>query len=170
MLALLAILLLQPGNTRGAVPTTPGLGDTGPLARDLGRESRTPDTQGFSRVFELPRRPGQPRRFARVDGGLIAVFPASNYEETEEGPVATVPAGTVYYVGSGWMAQLMLQQLPAGAGGVLAAPTGVDMSSNPARSNAVDPTRPAPRTEDGRSIWTDETYRRERLTALLRAR
>lgn len=177
MLCLLALLsfLAQPGGQpssdgQGARTSTQGLGDTGPLARDLGRDGRTPDTNGFSGVYELPRRRGQPRRFARVDGGLIAVFPYSTYDDSEFGPAATVPPGTTYYIGPGWINRLMSAGRADSADGVLASPTAVDLSVNGAGAARVD-SRAQPAHDEApeppRSIWTDESFRRERLSRLL---
>jgi len=54
---------------------------------------RTPT--GFDRVFRLPTVVGG-AVFARMDGGLTAVFPRSEYDPG--GPV--IPAGTTWYIGA----------------------------------------------------------------------
>ena len=185
MLGLLTILMLmaQPAGPQAGQPasradedragarrSTQGLGDTGPLSRDLGRDSRTPDSNGFTGVYELPRRRGQPRRFARIDGGLIAVFPYSTYEESEYGTAATVPPGTTYYIGPGWINRLMNATHADAAPGLLASPTAIDLGVNGAGMNRVDSSVRAGAEDPAvtpRSIWTDESFRRERLASLL---
>lgn len=37
--------------------------------------------------------------FARVDGGLMAIFPKSVYDETRDGLTARAPAGTIFVIG-----------------------------------------------------------------------
>lgn len=173
---LILMLLAQPSGPQpdadrsGTRRSTQGLGDTGPLSRDLGRDSRTPDSNGFTGVYELPRRKGQPRRFARIDGGLIAVFPYSTYEETAYGAAATIPPGTTYYIGPGWINRLMNATHADAAPGLLASPTAIDLGVDGSGARRVDSRAPAEVADPGvtpRSIWTDEAFRRERLAALL---
>ena len=54
---------------------------------------RTPT--GFDRVFRLPTVVGG-EMFARMDGGLTAVFPRSEYGFGQ----ALIPAGTTWYIGA----------------------------------------------------------------------
>ncbi|MFT5424430.1 MAG: hypothetical protein ACI89L_002225 [Phycisphaerales bacterium] len=54
---------------------------------------RTPT--GFDRVFRLPTVVGG-QMFARMDGGLTAVFPRSEYGFGQ----ALIPAGTTWYIGA----------------------------------------------------------------------
>lgn len=60
---------------------------------------------GFDQLYRLPREGGD--MFARVDGGLTAVFPRSNYLFTPYGAVPTVPADTVWVIGQPepWLAE-----------------------------------------------------------------
>jgi len=88
-----------------------GISDTGPLRaslRNLGVDLLVPT--GFRDVFEIqpaasPSLPGfQPnsdtqKRFARVNGAVVAVFPRSVYTPTDDGIVAELPSGTIFYVG-----------------------------------------------------------------------
>lgn len=156
-------------------PTPAGGGDTDTLSRGLANDtSSIDDGVGFGKVYELPRQRGQPRRFARINGAMIAVFPLSAYVFTEDGEVAVTPGGTTYYIGADWIRRLTTPVHVNETPGLLAAPTAVDLST----SNAVETrpnTRPsvAERTSEAeavapRSIWTDETYRRERIAHLLR--
>lgn len=94
-----------------------GVSDTGPLrvgVRDQGVDLLVPT--GFRDVFEI--QPGGPvppggaggpgfnaassntqKQFARVNGAVIAVFPRSIYTPTEDGIVAEIPPGTIFYIG-----------------------------------------------------------------------
>jgi hypothetical protein len=129
------------------------------------------DGVGFGKVYELPRRRGQPRRFARVHGALIAVFPLSTYESTDDGETASVPAGTTYYLGSDWLRRLSTPVVRSDALGLLSAPSEVDLSASGLVRSDVDGRAIAPDssadTSSRRSIWTDESYRRERIADLL---
>lgn len=42
---------------------------------------------------------GDGRLFARFQGDVAAVFPGSTYARTKKGSVATIPPGTVFYIG-----------------------------------------------------------------------
>jgi len=50
----------------------------------------------FQRVYRVP---GEPGKLMRGDGALIAVFPFSEYQSTKKGPLAVVPAATVFRIG-----------------------------------------------------------------------
>lgn len=104
--------LAQPPVRINTEPTTPQrveqmVGDVGPLGtslRELSTDLRVPTS--FDAVYRLPRGVagiggigGQPQ-LARVNGAVIAVFPRSVYDWTDNGPRADVPPGTVYYIGS----------------------------------------------------------------------
>ncbi|MCA9287919.1 MAG: hypothetical protein KDA05_04995, partial [Phycisphaerales bacterium] len=91
--------LLNPDVRHGNVPwrlIDQGWEDIDPLARSLFHAR--PDLRsatGFGDVFDLGD-----GRFARVDGGLVAVFPRSTYAGTVTGLVPTIPPGTVFYIGT----------------------------------------------------------------------
>lgn len=91
--------LLNPAVRQGNVPwrlVDQGWEDIDPLARSLFHAR--PDLRsatGFGDVFDLGD-----GRFARVDGGLVAVFPRSTYVGTLDGLVPTIPPGTVFYIGT----------------------------------------------------------------------
>ncbi len=86
-----------------------GRADRSPLATSARRmpvDLRIP--LSFDRVYRVPgaqtgvRVPGAASGedlFARISGGLIAVFPRSEYVSTRRGPAAVVPPGTIFYVG-----------------------------------------------------------------------
>lgn len=88
-------------------PVDPGHADVGPLGvstRTIPVDMRSPS--GFDRVFRVPGSAAgvgtidvPNDRFARVSGGIAAVFPRSSYVTGEKGRYALVPAGTVYYIG-----------------------------------------------------------------------
>jgi hypothetical protein len=72
-----------------------GFEDVEPLARSLAIQPvdfRAP--VGFEDVYDLGD-----GRLARIDGGLIAVFPRSTYVRDASGVYPTIPPGTVFYVG-----------------------------------------------------------------------
>ncbi len=80
----------------------PTIADVGPLnvsLRDMPPDLREPND--FRGVFQLPS--DEPSRyagyFARVRGGVWAVFPRSVYQRTEEGIIPTVPANTTFFLG-----------------------------------------------------------------------
>ncbi len=85
-------------------PVEPGRTDTGPLAasnRVLPADLRMP--LGFDRVYRFQARGGgrsPVEMFARRSGGVTAVFPRSQYTESPEGPIPSVPPGTTFYLGS----------------------------------------------------------------------
>lgn len=75
----------------------PGLEDVGPLSTSLRvLDWGLPGGDEFDRVYQVP---GRPELLMRVSGGLHAVFPRSTYAGTDLGPVPTVPAGTIFYIG-----------------------------------------------------------------------
>ena len=51
---------------------------------------------GFDQVY---RYSGRTDFFVRIDGATLAVFPESVYVPSNNGLVAAVPAGTIYYIG-----------------------------------------------------------------------
>jgi hypothetical protein len=81
-------------------PVDQGFADVGPLSassRVVPLDLRVPS--GFDRVYRLgSSRPGG-ERFARMSGGVTAVFPRSQYVPTADGYASTTPAGTVFYIG-----------------------------------------------------------------------
>lgn len=119
--------LSNPANTNRAVliPVTPNTQDASSASTSLSSEPldlRQP--MRFERVFALGREPGNLRGgtllnfggsrvaassvlldtshtqwFARVDGGILALFPRSIYTETSQGSLAEVPAGTIFAIG-----------------------------------------------------------------------
>lgn len=116
-------------------------------------------------VLGISPAPGQ-SMYARASGGLIAVFPQSEYVRTRQGAFPIVPANTTFLLGS---AQT-LTQLPkdsALAGGVTAASAAqrVDLRARVTTEPVPMASRP-PRREAG-SIWESEVTRRSRLEQLL---
>ncbi len=190
----------QPANWRTLQPVDPGVGDLSPLSassRFLPVDLRQPT--GFERVFRVP---GSSRgvnslgvsdsndRFARVSGGITAVFPRSEYTETKKGIRADIPVNTIFYIGDSPLSALPLpvgpRELSANAAPndaslqlptFLYAPTSAaarqaDMRVRPAddlafREDArpLRPDAPLPAT----NIFSDEQYRRARVRALLKS-
>lgn len=166
-------------------PVEQGVGDLNPLQISNRLEPldlRRPT--GWERVYRLngvPGRDGGRGLFARFDGGIAAVFPWSSYESTRRGAVATVPAGTKYYIGV--LPESLTEAKPAeepeasfnyldrsARAGQPERPvqfieTAQQNSARPAlrTGGTVEPSAPPA----GPSIWTSEAYRRARLEELL---
>lgn len=91
----------------GLQPVEPGVADLGPLSlsqRVMPLDLRV--SGGFEGVVRLEggdRRGGSGRRgvrqFARIQGGIVAVFPRSVYERHGGMLVPVIPPGTVFHVG-----------------------------------------------------------------------
>lgn len=175
-------------------PVEQGIGDVNPLqvsSRMLPLDLRRPT--GWDRVYRLsgdPKRNGGKGLFARFDGGIAAVFPWSTYEATPRGFSPAVPAGTTYFIGA-----LPDSLTSAGVEGERTGDAEVDRSFNFVDRSARpgQPERPRMHAEtaietsareairrgaaadsgaapaEGPTIWTSESYRRERLEALLAA-
>lgn len=178
---------------RGFVRVDPTRGDVNPLrasTRELQPDLRQPS--GFDQVYRLTNPTGAAgarsssdrfarNNYARINGGLTAVFPRSEYAQSDEGRLITlVPAGTTFYIGpvppSVW-----------GAGG--SPPTILASGQPPVASSAIDnaqftrvdsqvvsdgqpPAALAPGRSDAdvtrtRSILSDEGFRRDRVRQLL---
>lgn len=151
-----------------------GGGDTDTLSRGLANDTSSVDAgEGFGKVYELPRRRGDPRRFARFNGAVTAVFPMSTYASTPSGEIPTIPPGTTYYLGSDWFRKLTLGASEWNGSGLLDTHTHVSQFVSGEVTNAVDvrahgqATRLDAETHTPRSIWTDESFRAQRLERLL---
>lgn len=177
------------GQSAGERPVVEGTSDVSPLADSL--ELRPIDLRlpsGFDRVYEVPT--GEGSLFARIDGGLTAVFPRSEYTATPYGAVAEVPAGTVWVIGQTprWLADQngVLTTDRGVAGAAQASPLRVDMRAGAAPP--VPPMAPAPLIElptgprdagvetgveafsledPGATPWGSDADRGERMAALL---
>ncbi|MFN0012293.1 MAG: hypothetical protein ACKVS8_11695 [Phycisphaerales bacterium] len=145
---LLALLAAEPGLP--ARPTPPPAPSPGPppglRPQDLRKVEQTeadvgplrtsnrvqpPDLlqpRGFREVYQIPR--DSPSKyagwFARVDGGVIAVFPRSQYDMTKEGTKPLVPPATEFFLGS----------VPGGA--AAAAPVSTALSARVAGQDRLD--------------------------------
>jgi hypothetical protein len=135
-------------------------------------------TMGFDGLYELPSGRsggfsaggfgqgfgdgvGRGQRYARVDGGLVAVFPQTGLTPGE--PFPMVPAGTVYYIGAlpPRLRQALAPQPPA--------VNRVNLSaSRPSRPNKAAAGMTTVQGEPSASILTDEAFRRRRVAHLLR--
>lgn len=156
--------------------------EAGPLApgwTDLRVDLRA--TTGFDGLYRLPRHHagtaffgafgrngwdrgvGGQRRYALVEGGLVAVFPRSGLSLDD--PFSAVPAGTVYTIGA----------LPPGLGKAFASrprvPAFNKVSLSASRSIRPKPAAAGVTTVHGEpsaSILTDEAFRKRRVAHLLR--
>lgn len=94
----LTVLGAAQADPRALRPVEQGVADTGPLSanrRVVPLDLRVPS--GFDRVYQFGR--GSSSKFARMNGGLTAVFPRSTYADRGTGTTAEIPPGTVFYVG-----------------------------------------------------------------------
>lgn len=158
------------------IPVDEGVGDVDSLAADLRVQPldlRTP--LGFERVYRVP---GRDDLYMRVSGGLVAVFPRSEYVPGPGGLWPVIPAGTRFYPG-GLPPELLGSPEPAPGGGT-AGPERISLSQplqgqplmraadlEAERARQIAEERVTPRS--GQSIWGNEAYRSERLDALISA-
>lgn len=187
----LALLVVHDASAQTADPAEPRLmdlrleqrvEDVGPLGRSLRvapADLRSPT--GFEGVYRVPGREGT---LMRISGGIIATFPRSEYR----GDTRPIPAGTVFHIGSvrtllagrsllspnrvgvgvGVGVGDVPSASPTGAGASLAdtaAPTFVDRAADRAVGREPPGSSVGARTPP--AIFTDEDYRRRRLTEIL---
>ena len=160
-LSLMALALTAPP----LKTVSPGTADISPLSRDLrisGGDLRQPS--GFDRVYELRMGPNKVVRYARIDGALVAVFPQSTYTPTAFGDVATIPPGTVFYIGrpEDIEARGLGDIDPTAAPGSLSIPNQGPSNHADLRATQQSLPRYQPPT-----LWTDAAYRKTRLAELL---
>ncbi len=160
------------------VPIDPGTEDVSNLwtgSRQMPVDLRTP--LNFDKVYrvegDLSRlgvlgvsaQQGQ-AMYARASGGMIAIFPRSEYVRTKQGTVPVVPANTTFLLGS---IRTLGQAAPTGGDAPSAtaasAAQRVDLRAN-ATPVAEVAKEPAAKREAA-TIWTSEVMRRSRLAALL---
>ncbi|HYF13542.1 MAG TPA: hypothetical protein VD971_00570 [Phycisphaerales bacterium] len=165
-----ALLGLAPRQDARLTPVDQGVADRGALSashRQLPPDFRAPT--GFDRLYRVESRTplfrGQSAPlYARVQGGIIAVFPQSEYRDLGRGLTQVrIPAGTIY---------LLRDPTPMlGDPGVEpAAPSNSLMQRLNERIGARRDAEPDPRDEETprpRSMWEDEGYRHQRLESLL---
>jgi len=176
----------DPANAAPArfTPVEPGSRDVSPLNTSLRRldvDLRVPT--GFDRVYAVSPQPGVGsafnvdggvslggaslsdlgvRWFARMSGGLIALFPRSTFTPTPEGLLTDVPPGTVYFLGTP-SAQALARAThePFTPTGAPATPRSrVDLSARGPAASVAEPDASA-------SLLEDAGYRRRRLLQLL---
>ncbi|MEE2908417.1 MAG: hypothetical protein VX527_11385 [Planctomycetota bacterium] len=93
----LAPALAQQEPLHGLQPVDQQVADHGPLSTSLRWvQYGLREPYSFSELYQLPV--GE-KNYVRRNAGLWAVFPRSLYVAGEEGIVASVPAGTMYYIG-----------------------------------------------------------------------
>ena len=95
------------------VPVEQRVGDVGgPLSmsmRQLQPGLEVPND--FGSVYRVP---GRPDLLMRIQGGLTAVFPESNYQSTRGGTMAVIPDNTTFYIGLPHASSLAHFALPPG--------------------------------------------------------
>lgn len=122
---------------------------------------------GFEYVYRLDRRDSHGRMhtsYMRLDGGLAAVFPRSQYAPTADGYVPEIPAGTVFHIGVPASSPALPSKRPDT---MIATNVDTRASTNnsllaPAGSTLMGTT---PSTE--LSMFEDENYRRYRVKDML---
>lgn len=78
-------------------PVDQRIGDVGPLStsqREISPGLAAPS--GFDTVYRVP---GRNDLLMRIDGGVVAVFPQSQYVRTENGVTTVIPPNTMFYIG-----------------------------------------------------------------------
>lgn len=164
---------IRGGEPAGLVPVDPNTSDVSPLGlsfRQLRLDFRRP--MDFDRVYRLRGADGRPK-YARMSGGLTAVFPRSRYVQVNEqgDSVAVVPPDTRWIIGALTPASAPVMELVpawnrvdrfADSGVLRAADLRVDRARwEPTAWNQGVAERP--------SMLTDETYRGRRVADLLAA-
>lgn len=161
----------QPDRTPDREPVDQGVGDVGlGRGRVMPLDLRKPT--GFDRVFRLPESPWRTERFARQSGALIAVFPRSTYTRWRGADIATIPPGTVFYIGrENELFGVAPDEVADGASTTAAVP--VDRAANgpgpvrPDRSARAPAPGLRPVPAAAQSMWGDEGYRVRRLAELI---
>lgn len=169
-----------PGDISGLrlVPVDPGTEDVSNLwtgGRQLPVDMRTP--LNFDRVYRVEGDLSKlgvlgvtPQRgesmYARASGGLLAIFPRSEYVRTRTGVTPVVPASTTFVLGS-----LASPSQTTARNGESTGSTAASVAQRVnLRADAVapstEPTQPAAARAPA-TIWTSEVARRSRLAALL---
>lgn len=156
-------VLPQPVNKVEWNPVEEGVADRTSISRSLKIEplELRRDTS-FERVYEVGgdvRLFGGKRLLARRAGDTTAIFPQSQYAETQRGLYAVRPGGTVFLIG---------EPSPRDLG--VAEPTAesimhVDLSAD--LRPGAQPPRAMPKPEGPPTIWTDERHRVQRVRALI---
>ena len=140
------------------------IGDVDPLGTSLRVVDFEVDLRqdiDFRYVYTVP---GQPGRLMRRQGGLVAIFDRSEYLPTWFGPLAVVPANTVFHIGGP----------PEPARAEIFAPGRLDprvqglvpATAAALRADEATAVRPAISGDRGdfhRADLADEPYRRQRL-------
>lgn len=176
----LARLLAAGSVSAQSIPLTPvdeNVADVSPLRTSL--IHLEPDhgwATGFERVYQSPL---YPDKFIRIDGAVWAMFPKSEYFETEDGALPVIPASAEFFIGP--PPASLLQPPDSGAGGAspnyvsLLAPSrylGADVPgvSGPAPSRTVSSrsvARQEPATPTYMTVWSSSEYRSRRIGAIL---
>lgn len=139
--------------------------------RVVQRDLRSP--AGFDRLYRIEGRITDPAwiragvregMYARVQGGVVAVFPQSAYRQLGPGrTLVEVPASTQFLMGD---TQRMLGLAPAEGQSNLPAPVALQLDQRVDMSAGME--SPVVTREIAPSIWNDESYRRLRIAAILR--
>jgi hypothetical protein len=186
LIALLGAISRSHAQPANLSPVDQGVADVGPLSassRVVPRDLRVPS--GFDRVYRFGTGGAGGEKYARISGGITAVFPRSQYVPTRDGYEVQTPAGTVYYIGrlpgsvletaDALAAERMLPRPGfddrSARRAVLdrpRAPARADPPPRPAQavtSAALRPAAPAPISKP--TLFTDEPYRARRVAELL---
>ncbi|MHC4975371.1 MAG: hypothetical protein ACYTF7_02045 [Planctomycetota bacterium] len=146
------------------VEVDPGIDDIGTLGtsqRLIMRDLRLPS--GFDRVFQLG---DGSERFVRINGALRAVFPRSSYDPRDG--YARVPAGTIYYIGSPDAWDWAMETNPLLHPGRLS-----NRFESRLDGRVLQRAERSPGPDGGSrsrpTMWSSESYRRQRLSELVLA-
>lgn len=172
--ATLALVVPCSAQIETLTPVEPGVSDVNPMARDLRvqpADYRQPF--GYDVLYQGTWNDpllGIREIFARRSGAITAVFPRSNYRHTENGVIAEIPAGTIFYFGE--PEPVVKEQDDTDQGVALSTVEGridlrVDLSVPAIEDRVMNELTQV----DGipTSIWADESYRQARVHRLLLA-
>jgi hypothetical protein len=105
--------------------------------------------------------------YARASGGMVAVFPQSEYVRTKQGRFPVVPANTTFLQGSIQTLTGLPQGESRGSGGVTAASAAQRVDTRANVQPQAEPVKATATKREPVSIWTSEVARRSRLSQLL---
>lgn len=172
-LAAAGSLALSASAIAQSIPLTPvdqNVSDVSPLQTSLIRLE--PDhgwASGFERVYESPLFPG---KFIRIHGAVWALFPKSEYVESDDGLLPVVPAATEFFIGPPPVAGVAgTFDAPPSNYVSLLAPSrylGADTAAASQSASAPIVLRASSPAPTRLTVWSGSEYRSRRLDAILR--
>ncbi len=172
-LAFAGSLALSASAIAQSIPLTPvdqNVSDVSPLQTSL--IFLEPDhgwASGFERVYESPLFPD---KFIRIHGAVWALFPKSEYVESDDGMLPVIPAATEFFIGPPPLPSVSptIDAPPSNYVSLLAPSRRLDADTARASRSAPAPIvlRVSPATPTRLTVWSSSEYRSRRLDAILR--